>query len=66
LKDVKGFQEFFATKALPTSAILQIMKKMGFGLDCASPSELILARKNGFRVKISCFPPITPPKIFLN
>ena len=49
LKDIKGFQEFFATKALPTPAILQLMKKMGFGLDCASPSELVLARKNGFR-----------------
>jgi diaminopimelate decarboxylase len=49
LKDIKGFQEFFATKALPTPAILQLMKKMGFGLDCASPSELVLARQNGFR-----------------
>ena len=25
------------------------MKKLGFGLDCSSPSELVLARKNGFR-----------------
>jgi diaminopimelate decarboxylase len=24
------------------------MEKLGFGLDCASPSELVLARKNGF------------------
>jgi diaminopimelate decarboxylase len=46
--EVTGFQEFYAVKALPTSAILQIMKKLGFGLDCASPSELVLARKNGF------------------
>jgi len=45
---VPGFQEFYAVKALPTPAILQIMKKLGFGLDCASPSELVLARKNGF------------------
>jgi diaminopimelate decarboxylase len=49
LADVKGFKEFFAVKALPTPAILRIMKKLGFGLDCASPSELVLARKNGFR-----------------
>jgi diaminopimelate decarboxylase len=49
LSDVKGFKEYYAVKALPTSAILQIMKQLGFGLDCASPSELILARKNGFR-----------------
>ena len=47
--DVKGFKEYYAVKALPTPAILQIMKKLRFGLDCASPSELILARKNGFR-----------------
>jgi diaminopimelate decarboxylase len=47
--DVKGFKEYYAVKALPTPAILQIMKKLGFGLDCASPSELVLARKNGFR-----------------
>jgi diaminopimelate decarboxylase len=49
LIDVKGFKEFFAVKALPTSAILRIMKQLEFGLDCASPSELVLARKNGFR-----------------
>ena len=48
-KNIKGFQEYYAVKALPTPAILQIMKKMGFGLDCASPSELVLARSNGFR-----------------
>jgi len=46
---IPGFQEFYAVKALPTPAILQIMRKLGFGLDCASPSELVLARKNGFR-----------------
>jgi diaminopimelate decarboxylase len=49
LSEVKGFQEFFAVKALPTPAILRIMKKMGFGLDCSSPSELALAHQNGFR-----------------
>jgi diaminopimelate decarboxylase len=49
LTDVKGFKEYYAVKALPTPAILQIMKKLGFGLDCASPPELVLARQNGFR-----------------
>ncbi|MGP8079765.1 MAG: diaminopimelate decarboxylase [Dehalococcoidales bacterium] len=49
LTDVMDFKEFYAVKALPTPAILRIMKKLGFGLDCASPSELVLARKNGFR-----------------
>ncbi len=42
------FQEYYAVKALPTPAILHLMKQMGFGLDCSSPSELILARRNGF------------------
>jgi diaminopimelate decarboxylase len=36
-------------KALPTPAILKIMKKLGFGVDCSSPSELVLSRRNGFR-----------------
>ena len=48
-REVCGFQEFYAVKALPTPAILQIMNKLGFGLDCSSPSELVLARRNGFR-----------------
>ncbi len=47
--DVSGFQEFFAVKALPNPAILKIMQSMGFGLDCSSPSELILGRSLGFR-----------------
>jgi diaminopimelate decarboxylase len=47
-KGVAGFQEFFAVKALPNPSILRIMKKIGFGVDCSSPSELILSRHNGF------------------
>jgi diaminopimelate decarboxylase len=43
-----GFQEFFAVKATPTPAILKIIHKLGFGLDCSSPSELMLARQAGF------------------
>ena len=46
--DVSGFREFFAVKALPVSAILSVMRRMGFGVDCSSPSELVLARRNGF------------------
>jgi diaminopimelate decarboxylase len=48
-KPIYGFKEFYAVKALPTEAILQIMKKVGFGVDCSSPSELILSRRNGFK-----------------
>ncbi len=47
-RDISGFQEFFAVKALPTPAILGIIKRLGFGLDCSSASELILARSSGF------------------
>jgi diaminopimelate decarboxylase len=48
-KPVAGFREYYAVKALPTPAILKIMQKMGFGLDCSSPSELVMARQLGFR-----------------
>jgi diaminopimelate decarboxylase len=47
-KDIYGFKEFFAVKALPNPAILKIMLKLGFGLDCSSNSELILARQSRF------------------
>jgi diaminopimelate decarboxylase len=47
-REIHGFQEFFAVKALPNPAILEIMRSMGFGLDCSSPSELVLARRTGF------------------
>ncbi len=47
-KEITGFQEFFAVKALPNPAILRIMRRLGFGLDCSSASELILARQSGF------------------
>ncbi len=48
-KDIAGFLEYFAVKALPNPAILQIMRRLVFGVDCSSPSELVLARRNGFR-----------------
>jgi diaminopimelate decarboxylase len=48
-RDVSGFQEYFAVKALPNPAILKIIQRLGFGLDCSSPSELILGRRQGFR-----------------
>lgn len=42
------FKEFFAVKALPNPHILKIIKDLGFGLDCSSMAELILAEKCGF------------------
>ncbi len=47
-QNIAGFREFFAVKALPNPAILKIMQKLGFGVDCSSSSELTLARRNGF------------------
>lgn len=44
---VKHFQEYFAVKALPNPHILRIMAEMGFGFDCSSIPELILARSVG-------------------
>lgn len=42
-----GFKEFFAVKALPNPAILKIMQQMGFGFDCSSIPEILLARSIG-------------------
>lgn len=44
-----GFREYFAVKALPNPRIMQIMRKMGFGFDCSSIAELMLARQLGAR-----------------
>ena len=46
---IRSFREYYAVKALPNPAILAIMKTMGFGYDCSSITELILARKAGSR-----------------
>jgi len=48
-KALKGFREYFAVKALPNPRILDIMRYMGFGYDCSSIAELILARRAGGR-----------------
>jgi len=45
--NVKEFKEFFAVKALPNPRILGIMKDLGFGFDCSSIPELLLARELG-------------------
>ena len=45
--NVKGFKEYFAVKALPNPFIMKIMHTMGFGFDCSSSSEIILARNIG-------------------
>ncbi|MBF0101062.1 MAG: diaminopimelate decarboxylase [Desulfobacterales bacterium] len=45
--EVPYFREYYAVKALPNPAILEIMKGMGFGFDCSSIAELILSRNTG-------------------
>jgi len=44
---VAGFREYFAVKALPNPHILSILKDIGFGFDCSSVPELVLARRVG-------------------
>jgi diaminopimelate decarboxylase len=45
--DVHGFKEFFAVKALPNPFVLSILKDEGFGADCSSLPELLLAERVG-------------------
>ena len=47
--DIPGFREYYAVKALPNPAILAIMRDLGFGFDCSSETELLLARRLGAR-----------------
>ncbi|MDE2026083.1 MAG: diaminopimelate decarboxylase [Patescibacteria group bacterium] len=44
-----GFKEYFAVKALPNPHILQVLREEGFGVDCSSLPELLLAELVGFR-----------------
>jgi len=41
------FREYFAVKALPNPAILELMLSMGYGFDCSSLPEIALARMVG-------------------
>jgi diaminopimelate decarboxylase len=43
-----GFKEYFAVKATPNPAILQIMREEGCGVDCSSLTELMLSDAVGF------------------
>ncbi len=44
---VNGFKEYFAVKALPNPYIMKLLKAEGFGADCSSLPELMLAEKTG-------------------
>lgn len=43
----EGFKEFFAVKAAPNPYLMKILHKEGFGADCSSLAELIIAQKTG-------------------
>ena len=43
----EGFFEHFAVKALPLPIILKILHEEGFGADCSSMAELVLAERCG-------------------
>ena len=42
---IAGFREYYAVKALPNPSIMEIMQNLGFGFDCSSIAEILLARK---------------------
>ena len=42
-----GFKNYFAVKALPNPEILKLLKEKGFGADCSSLPELMIANKSG-------------------
>lgn len=39
----KGFREYFAVKATPNPFVIDILKKLGCGVDCSSMTELMMA-----------------------
>ena len=44
---VPEFKNYYAVKACPNPAIIRIMAEEGFGADCSSHPELLLARDAG-------------------
>jgi diaminopimelate decarboxylase len=44
---VPDFKEYFAVKATPNPSIIKTLHKEGFGVDCSSLTELLLAEKAG-------------------
>jgi len=42
-----AFREYYAVKALPNPSVMALMQDMGFGFDCSSVPELMLARSLG-------------------
>lgn len=49
----KGFCEFFAVKATPNPYVMEIIRDAGFGFDCSSEAELVLASAVGGPIMFS-------------
>ncbi|WP_159517680.1 diaminopimelate decarboxylase family protein [Sunxiuqinia indica] len=45
----EGFKEYYAIKAAPNPFLMKLLHKQGFGIDCSSMAELLLAEKIGMR-----------------
>ena len=54
-KDIPGFQEFFAVKALPNVVIMQLLSSLGCGFDLSSPWELQLRKWAGIPIAKTYF-----------
>lgn len=44
-----GFKEYYAIKSAPNPYLMKILWQQGFGIDCSSMAELMLAEKLGMR-----------------
>jgi len=44
-----GFKEFYAIKSAPNPFLMKILRQEGFGIDCSSMAELVLAERVGMR-----------------
>jgi len=42
-----GFKEYYAIKSAPNPYLMKIMREEGFGIDCSSMAELVIAEKLG-------------------
>jgi diaminopimelate decarboxylase len=42
-----GFKEYYAVKACPNPHIIKVLREEGFGSDCSSLAELVLAERTG-------------------
>ena len=51
----KGFREYFAVKATPNPFLIDILKEYGFGCDCSSMTELMMAKACGMSGELIMF-----------